>query len=142
MAAQGSISLNDSSAVAHVFAPAGKLQDGKGTLRWINRLAANPAASEYMTLQTVLSKADSTEVAVNGTKVPMNNFSLRLGTFVTYTDADTGLVMPAYPLWAACTFGVPVRASSTASNDLASMLSGMINAALFKAHLDGSALIY
>lgn len=119
------ITANDSAAVTHSFVPAGKLDDGKGTLRYVERLAANPAASPYLTLLQQ-SAGPGADLSARGMKVPTRIVSLRFGMFGTYVDADTGLTMIDYPLWAAVTFGIPERASSVQADDLQTLLRNIL----------------
>lgn len=138
MSAPANIVVADSASANHTFVPTGSIRDGKGTQRWMNRNALNPAASEYLTIMQTSPTSDASAVASKGLVVPTRIVSFRMGTFVTFVDADSGLTVVDYPLWIAATAGIPVRAASTPVADIRVMFRNMLNAGAVNSTLDGS----
>lgn len=142
MGTQAALTIADSVPANHVFLPTGRLNDGKGTLRWVNRFADNPAASEYVTLLQSQITENAAAVATKGQNVPMRTVGLRMGTFMTYQDTDTGLYMVDYPAWVAVTYGLPVRASELHAFNLITMVRNCMNLTVMKDAITGMAPIY
>jgi len=138
MSQPANIVVADSASANHTFVPTGKIGDNKGTLRWINRNALNPAASEYITILQQYPNADAVAVAARGLELPQRIVSFRMGTFVTYVDTATGLTMVDMPLWIAGTAGIPIRAAATPVADIRVMFRNLLNAGAVNSTMDGT----
>lgn len=93
MSARGSFSINDgeSTPVSHTFTPDGDV--GPGHLRFINRNAGVPAASEYVFCRVTKSNSALNSIQAPKTQVNPDVFELRVKYPATYTDSATGLTL-------------------------------------------------